>query len=67
MKTAWTFIWHFLVVLLVLVIVAAGFGLTQGANFYYGETEAAYKAGGEGPHVTVQERLLRLVGDVCLS
>ncbi|MGE8227209.1 MAG: metallophosphoesterase [Stenotrophomonas sp.] len=51
MKTAWTFIWHFLVVLLVLAIVAAGFGLTQGANFYYGETEAAYKAGGEGPHV----------------
>lgn len=51
MKTAWTFIWHFLVVLLVLAIVAAGFGLSQGADFYYGETEAAYKADGEGPHV----------------
>lgn len=51
MKTAWTFVWHFLVVLLVLAIVAAGFGLSQGADFYYGETEAAYKADGEGPHV----------------
>ena len=51
MKTAWTFIWHFLVVLLVLAVVAAGFGLSQGADFYYGETEAAHKSDGEGPHV----------------
>jgi len=51
MKTALTFVWHFLVVLLVLAVVAAGIGLWQGADFYYGETEAARKAGNEGPHV----------------
>ena len=51
MKTAWTFVWHFLVVLLVLAAIAAGFGLTQGADFYYGASDAAYKSDGEGPHV----------------
>lgn len=51
MKTAWTFVWHFIVVLLVLAVIATGFGLTQGADFYYGETEASYRAGDEGPHV----------------
>lgn len=55
MKTVLTFIWHFLVVLLVLAVIAAGFGLWQGANFYYGQTEAASRSGGEGPHVFARD------------
>lgn len=51
MKTALTYLWHFLVVLLVLAVIAAGVGLWHGADFYYGQTEAARKAGDEGPHV----------------
>lgn len=55
MKTALTYVWHFLVVLLVLAAIAAGFGLSQGADFYYGETDAAYATDGEGPHVFLQD------------
>ena len=51
MRTALTFVWHFLVVLLVLALIAAGVGLWVGADFYYGESTDAYKAGDEGPHV----------------
>ncbi len=51
MKTLLTFAWHFLVVLMVLAVVGAGFGLWQGASFHYGHSEEASKSGGEGPHV----------------
>jgi len=51
MKTALTFVWHFLVVLLLLALVAVGIGLWQGADLYYAENEVAYRAGDEGPHV----------------
>jgi len=51
MKTVLAYVGHFLAVLLVLAVLAAGFGLWHGADFYYGQTEAAYKSGGEGPHV----------------
>lgn len=51
MKTALTFVWHFVVVALVLGVIAAGFGLWHGADFHYGHIEAAYRSGDEGPHV----------------
>ena len=51
MKTAWTFFWHFLVVLLVLALPTIGFGLWQGASLYYGESDTAYQAADEGPHI----------------
>ena len=53
-KTAWAYVWHFLVVLVLLAVLAAGFGLCHGADFYYGQNEAAYTPGGEGPHVFQQ-------------
>lgn len=39
-----------LIFLLFVAILAIGFGLWQGADFYYGQNDAA-KSGGEGPHV----------------
>ncbi len=55
MKTAWTFIWHFLVVLLLLAVVAAGVGLSEGAEFHFNADENAYRAEAEGPHVFLQD------------
>lgn len=54
MKTVLTYFWHFLVVLLVLAVVGAGVGLSQGAAFHYGDTLTAYSVGDEGPHVFQQ-------------
>lgn len=54
MKTVLTYLWHFLVVLLALAVVAAGIGFWQGANFYYGDSMTAYSVDGEGPHVFQQ-------------
>lgn len=51
MKTVWMYVRHSLVVLLMLGAIAALFGLSQGAEVYYGETTAAFRAGDEGPHV----------------
>lgn len=51
MKTVLRYCWHFLVVLLVLALPAAGIALWQGAAFYYGESEGAYQAADEGPHI----------------
>lgn len=55
MKSAWTFVWHFLVVLLLLAVVAAGIGLSAGAEFHFGADENAYRAEAEGPHVFQQD------------
>ncbi|MBZ4409679.1 metallophosphoesterase [Myxococcus sp. XM-1-1-1] len=54
MRIVWTFVWHFLSVLSILVVVAAGIGLHEGVDIYYGETTEAFKAGDEGPHVFQQ-------------
>lgn len=54
MKTAWKYVWHFLVVLLVLAIPTAGIGLWAGADFYFDEDETAFRAAGEGPHIFQQ-------------
>lgn len=51
MKTALAYVWHFLVVLVLLAALAAGFGLWHGADFHYGHNETAYTSGDEGPHV----------------
>jgi hypothetical protein len=54
MRTILTYVWHFLVVLLMLAIVAAGIGFSQGASFHYGDTVTAYSVDKEGPHVFQQ-------------
>lgn len=41
---------RFLALLFVVTLAVVGFGLWQGADFYYGQNEAA-NSGGEGPHV----------------
>ena len=59
MKTALIFVWHFLVVLLVLAVIAAGVGLWHGADFYYGETDAARTAGADGMIYTARSEPTR--------
>ncbi len=54
MKTLLTYLGHFLVVLAVLAVVAAGIGLWSGASFYYGDDLDAHTVSGEGPHVFQQ-------------
>jgi len=54
MKTALKYVWHFLVVLLVLAVPVAGFGLWNGAEFHGTESPTAQTAAGEGPHVFQQ-------------
>lgn len=54
MKTALTYFWHFLIVLLVLVPLAAGAGYWLGADFHYGDKMTDYSVGDEGPHVFQQ-------------
>ncbi len=51
MKTALTWLGHFLAVLLLLIPVAAGIALWSGADFYYGDNTDEYAIGDEGPHV----------------
>lgn len=51
MRTAWTYLWHFLVVLLVLASIATGVGVWAGAELKIGDETLAYKLGDEGPHV----------------
>jgi hypothetical protein len=51
MKTIWTYIRHFLIVLLILVPFAAGIGIYMGADFHFGDTMNDYSVGDEGPHV----------------
>ncbi|MEG3048866.1 MAG: metallophosphoesterase [Thermomonas sp.] len=54
MKTAFTYLRHFLVVLLLMLIPAAGIGLWMGADFHYGNEMTDYSVGDEGPHVFQQ-------------
>ncbi len=54
MKTALTYFWHFVVVLLILVPFAVGVGIWFGADFYYGDSTTDYSVGDEGPHVFQQ-------------
>ncbi len=53
MRSVWKCAWHCLILFLAVAILAVGFGLGQGADFYYGQNEAA-NSGGEGPHVFQQ-------------